>query len=105
MIAGAGATLLAIDLATYVWLRRHCDRADHTCSSGSADPTSADHRDQTSLARTMRGLNIAAFVGLIGVAAVAAIDGVVVYRRDGELTSLRLWLAPTAGGLSVDLTF
>jgi hypothetical protein len=103
LIGGAGATLLAINLGTYAWLRQHCDRETGLCHDATAGADDAAG-DLTGRARTMQGINLAAGVGLVGLAIYAAVDGVLGYRADSRSGAVELGGTATPdGGFSLVL--
>jgi hypothetical protein len=89
LIAGTGVALVAVNVGTYVTLRRWCDEGTGTCGT---------HTDG---ARSLRTVNLVAGAGLAAVYVYGVIDGLVGYRHDSRA---RLDVAPTAGGAALVLS-
>ncbi|HRC55983.1 MAG TPA: hypothetical protein PKU97_08660, partial [Kofleriaceae bacterium] len=90
-LVGASLTaLVAINLASYVTLRRWCDEASGTCDGGGTDHSDA--------APKVMAVNWASGAGLLVVSGLAMYDGVSGYRRSPTL-------APNVGAGTVGVLF
>lgn len=100
ILGGVGATLLVANVGSYVLLDRWCSDVDRTCESGDAS--------RADTARTLKRVNAAAGVALIGLYVYGVVDGVRHYRRasaTATITVAPVTFAGRGGGLAVGGTF
>ncbi|MCE9574251.1 MAG: hypothetical protein K8W52_13975 [Deltaproteobacteria bacterium] len=90
VIAGVGAGLLAVDVASYAMLRSWCSSANLTCDDGGS---------HTSAARTLRAVNLIAGGALVALYVFGVGDGFA-HRHHG----LTMELEPATGGGSLVLS-
>lgn len=100
IIGGLGGLALLSNLGSYVILQRWCDAGTGVCRSGGESRAGASE--------TLRAVNVASGVVLIGVIAYGMYDGFRHFRpsRPGvPKTSLRIVPAPDGGFVSVTLRY
>ena len=98
VLGGLGATLLAANIGTYVMLERWCDDVDRTCES--------DTESRAASARTLKKVNSAAGVALIGLYIYGVIDGYRHYRRaSATVTVTPMAVSSRGAGLGISGTF
>jgi hypothetical protein len=78
-IAITGSLLIAANVTSALLYRKWCRDSDGTCDGGEMGGT-----DRTSAAKSVRGINIASGIGLLGLYAYGVIDGYVGYGRESR---------------------
>lgn len=97
LFGGSIVGLAALNVATYVTLRRWCDESTGTCDAGGVDRASA--------ARTLSVVNWLSGIGAVVAAAVSMYDGYAGYRRTHTITPYVGVGASAAVGVSLRATF
>lgn len=90
VLGGLGVTLLATNIGTYMMLDRWCDDKVRTCES-AGESRSDD-------ARTLKTINTAAGVALIGLYVYGVYDGFSQYRARGRATVAPVAFSTAHGG-------
>jgi hypothetical protein len=98
ILAGAGATLLAVHVGSFFWLRKLCDPATGLCE--------ADGVDRSDRARALRDVNLASGAALVGLYFYGLVDGVLGHRRAqardaAAASALTVGVVPVEAGATV----
>lgn len=96
VLGGLGAALLATNISTYVMLDNWCNDVDRTCESGM--------ESRAERARTMRKVNTATGVALIGLYIYGVVDGFRHYRRARATVTVTPVTVGIHGGAGIGLT-